>query len=63
MVLNAVQIFLSLPSVTATLVQVASYNPSFVAIFHKYISFCKLSSIFKKIILKQIKLINNLFTF
>ena len=44
----------------ATLVRVASYNPSFVAIFHKYISFCKLSCIFKKIILKQIKLINNL---
>ena len=59
-VLNAFRIFQSLPSGTATLARVTGYIPSFVAIFHKYISFCQLGSIFKQIILKQIKLINNL---
>ena len=57
-VLNAFRIFLSLPSGTATLARVAGYIPSFVAIFHKYISFYQLGSIFKQIILKQIKQIN-----
>ena len=57
-VLNAFRIFQSLPSGTATLARVTGYIPSFVAIFHKYISFCQLGSIFKQIILKQIKLIN-----
>ena len=57
-VLNAFRIFLSLPSGTATLARVAGYIPNFVAIFHKYISFCQLGSIFKQIILKQIKLIS-----
>ena len=59
-VLNAFRIFLSLPSGTATLARVAGYIPSFVAIFHKYISFCQLDINFKQFILKQIKLINNL---
>ena len=57
-VLNAFRIFQSLPSGTASLARVAGYIPSFVAIFHKCISFCQLGSIFKQIILKQIKLIN-----
>ena len=59
-VLNAFRIFQSLPSGTATLARVAGYIPSFVAIFHKYISFCQLGINFKQFILKQIKLINNL---
>ena len=57
-VLNAFRIFLSLPSGTASLARVAGYITSFVAIFHKCISFCQLGSNFKQIILKQIKQIN-----
>ena len=41
----------------------ADYIPSFVAIFHEYISFRRLGSIFKKIILKQKKPIDNLLIF
>ena len=51
-VLNAFRIFQSLPSGTASLARVAGYITSFVAIFHKYISFCQLGSNFKQFILK-----------
>ena len=57
-VLNAFRIFQPLPSGTASLARVAGYITSFVAIFHKCISFCQLGSNFKQIILKQIKQIN-----
>ena len=60
LVLNAVRIFLSLPTGTVSLARVADYIPNFVAIFYKFISFCRLGSIFKQIIWKQIKTINNL---
>ena len=36
------------PRATVTLSWVAEYIPTFVAIFHKYISFCRLGSIFKQ---------------
>ena len=48
LVLSAVRIFLSLSTGAATLSWVAEYIPTFVAIFHKYISFSRLGSIFKK---------------
>ena len=60
LVLNAVRIFLSLPTGTVSLAWVADYIPNFFAIFYKYISFCRLGSIFKQIIWKHIKTINNL---
>ena len=41
----------------------ADYIPSFVAIFHEYISFCGLSIFLKQIISKQIKRIDNLLIF
>ena len=51
---NVVRIFLSLPT--------GRLHP-FVVIFHEYISFRRLGSIFKKIILKQKKPIDNLLIF
>ena len=61
LVLNAVRVFLSLPTGTVPLERTADYICSFVAIFHKFISFCRLDSIFKQIVLEQIKPIDNLF--
>ena len=55
LVLTAVRIFLSLPTGAVTLSWVAENIPSFFAIFHVYILFCRLGSIYK-----QIKSINNL---
>ena len=60
LVINAVQIFLSLPTGTISLARAADYIPSFFAILHNYISFCRLGNIFRQIILKKIKPINNL---
>ena len=59
--LNAVRVFLPLPTGTVPLERTADYISSFVAIFHKFISFCRLDSIFKQIVLEQIKPIDNLF--
>ena len=53
LIYNADRNFLFLPTGTVSLAGVASYIPSFVAIFHNYISFCRLSSIFKQIISKR----------
>ena len=44
-----------------SLERAADYISSFIAIFHKCISFCRLDSIFKQIVLEQIKPIDNLF--
>ena len=41
----------------------ADYIPSFVAIFHEYISFCGVSIFLKQIISEQIKRIDNLLIF
>ena len=60
LVINAVQIFLSLPTGTVSLARAADYIPNFVAILHNYISFCRLGNIFRQIISKKIKPINNL---
>lgn len=61
LVLNAVRVFLSLPTGRVSLERAADCISSFIAIFHKCISFCRLDSIFKQIVLEQIKPIGNLF--
>lgn len=53
--LSAVRILLPLLLGTVTLSWVARKIPIFVAFFHKYIFFCRLSSILKRSIFKQIK--------
>ena len=55
LVLNAVRVFLSLPTGTVSLERAADYISCFVAIFYKFVSFCRLDSIFKQIVLEQIK--------
>ena len=57
LVINAVPIFPSLP------IYGADWASRFVANFRKFISFCRLDSIFKQIIWKQIKPINKLLIF
>ena len=54
------RVFLSLPTGTVSLERAADYISSFVAIFHKFISFCRLDSIFKQIVVEQIKPIDNI---
>ena len=61
LVLNAVRVFLSLPTDTVSPERAADFISSFVAIFYRFISFCRLDSIFKQIVLEQIKPIDNLF--
>ena len=48
LVLYPVSIFLSLPTGQGNVSWIAEYIPNFVAIFHKYISFFRLGSIFKQ---------------
>ena len=60
LVLNAVRIFLSLPTGTVLLERVTDFIPNFVVNLHKYISFCRLGITFQQIVLKQIKSINKL---
>ena len=60
LVLNAVRVFLSLPTGTVSLERAADYISCFVTIFYKFIWFCRLHSIFKRIVLEQIKPIDNL---
>ena len=55
LVLNAVRVFLSLPTGTVSLERAADYISCFVAIFYKFVSFCRLDSIFQQIVLEQIK--------
>ena len=60
LVLIAVRVFLSLPTGTVSLERAADYISCFVTIFYKFISFYRLHSIFKRIVLEQIKPIDNL---
>ena len=46
LVITAVRIFPSLPTGTVSLAQATHYMPNFVAIRRKYVSFCRLGSIF-----------------
>ena len=58
LIINAVSIFPTLG--TVLLERAAGYISSFVANFRKFISFCRLGSIFTQIISKKIKPINKL---
>ena len=60
LIIDAVRIFPTLPTSTVLLERAASYISSFVANFRKFISFCRLGSIFTQIISKKIKPINKL---
>ena len=53
LVLNAVRVFLPLPTGTVSLERAADYISCFVAIFYKFISFCRLESIFEQIVLEK----------
>ena len=60
LIIDAVRIFPTLPTSTVLLERAAGYISSFVANFRKFISFCRLGSIFTQIISKKIKPINKL---
>ena len=60
LIIDAVRIFPTLPTSTVLLERAAGNISSFVANFRKFISFCRLGSIFTQIISKKIKPINKL---
>ena len=60
LIIDAVRIFPTLPTSTVLLERAAGFIFSFVADFRKFISFCRLGSIFTQIIAKKIKPINKL---